>query len=70
MDSIFEMLDISNHYPYYKQANWSKDVESGNVPYLGLTLVFTTLVFLFEFYLDSRQLHKFRTEKKLPKVLI
>lgn len=70
MDSLFKLLELSNQFPYYKQANWSKDVDSGNIPYLGLTLVFTTVVFLFEFYLDSRQLHKFRTEKKLPKVNI
>jgi STE24 endopeptidase len=55
-------------FPIYKQEGWDPD-KIGNIPYLMLTLGFTTIVFMFEFYLDIRQLNLFRTSKSVPKEL-
>ena len=52
----------------YKQKGWNTG-QVGDIPYLLLTLIFTCLVFIFEFYLDVRQLSLFRTAKEVPKEL-
>jgi STE24 endopeptidase len=51
--------------PFYKQQGW-KPEQIGDVPYLMLTLLFTCAVFVFEFYLDVRQLSLFRSSKEVP----
>ena len=41
----------------------------GNIPYLGLTIGFTVLIFVLEAYLDFRQLSTFYSTKSLPSEL-
>ena len=50
--------------PIYRQNDWKSD---GEIPYLELTLAFSVLVFLFEIYLELRQLTLFKTVKEVPK---
>jgi STE24 endopeptidase len=52
--------------PVYRQSGWNPD-NTGSVPYLQLTLAFTVLTFLFELYLDWRQLKTYETVAAVPK---
>ena len=57
--------------PAYKQQGWTS-APSGEIPFLGLTLGFTALVFAVELVLDLRQYDKFNTallNKRIPKEL-
>eukprot|EP01035_Chromulina_nebulosa_P066449 gene66449-90968_t len=56
--------------PIYKQSS-STVLDANVVPYLFLTLLFTTVVFIVESYLDRRQLSRFSGPKcVLPKELV
>ena len=56
--------------PIYKQSS-STVLAENNVPYLFLTLLFTSVVFIVESYLDRRQLSRFSGPKcVLPKELV
>ena len=56
--------------PIYKQSS-STVLDANVVPYLFLTLLFTTVVFIVEAYLDRRQLSRFSGPKcVLPKELV
>lgn len=56
-------------FPLYRQAD--SNSSTGDVPYLFLTLAFTTVVFAFEFWLDLRQLAKFDlTTARIPARLV
>ena len=52
--------------PTYHQQNWDSSVV-GNIPYLQLTLGFGLLTFLFELYLDWRQLRSYSRKQTVPK---
>mmetsp|Transcript_26156 Transcript_26156/g.43581 ORF Transcript_26156/g.43581 Transcript_26156/m.43581 type:complete len:464 (+) Transcript_26156:53-1444(+) len=54
-----------NNFPVYKQEGWSAD-QKGDIPYLQLTIGFTILIFVVEYYLDARQLMAFYTQLVLP----
>jgi STE24 endopeptidase len=56
------------NFPWYRQQEWNSQ-SSDDIPYLGLTVVFGVLVFLFESYIDMRQLSNFKTIKTLPREL-
>jgi hypothetical protein len=53
---------LSDRFPIYKQVGWEAETQD-KIPYLTLAVAFTIVVFVFEFYLDSRQLFNFRTVK-------
>lgn len=53
-------MDVEQ-FPVYKQSGCG-EVDDG-IPYLLISLAFTVVVFVFEFYLDSRQLFCFRAGK-------
>ena len=58
--------------PRYKQAGWDSN-QLGDVPILGLTIAFTTFIFLLELLLDIRQYDKLDAaykSKKIPKELV
>ena len=58
--------------PVYKQPGWESS-QLGDIPFLGLTLAFSTLVFIVEIVLDLRQYEKFSVallKKKVPKELV
>jgi STE24 endopeptidase len=55
-------------FPLYKQVGWDK-TQLGDYRFFLLTIAFTTLVFVVEFYLDRRQLALFRSSKQVPKEL-
>ena len=58
--------------PVYKQQGWESG-QRGDIPFLGLTLAFSALVFAVEIVLDLRQYEKFNTallRKKIPKELV
>ena len=52
-------------------AGWKyeEDPSPLNLDYLAVALYFSIAVFIWEFYLDSRQLHNFRNIKTIPKSL-
>ena len=57
--------------PVYRQIGWDAN-QRGDIPFLGLTLAFTALVFLVEAALDMRQYEKFEQalkNKRVPKEL-
>lgn len=64
MEKVLAMFE-TNGLPLYKQENWSAD-QMGDIPYLGLTIAFTVLIFVLEAYLDFRQLSTFYSTKALP----
>ena len=58
--------------PKYKQAGWESS-QLGDVPILGLTIAFTTFIFLLELLLDIRQYDKLDAaykSNKIPKELV
>ena len=69
-NSTFAYFRVADEYPRYKSYGWRPtEVDEGVVPFLGLTIGFTALVFVFETLLDARQLGKFDDAKKVPKEL-
>lgn len=68
MEKIQEIAGYFHQYPLYKQHGWDREQSASDpVPYLALTVIFSVLVFLFETYIDIRQLKNFYTIKTLPK---
>jgi ABC-type phosphate/phosphonate transport system permease subunit len=60
--------ELLRGFPLYKQSGWQESQHAGDdIPYLGLTIIFGIFVFLFESYIDTRQLKNFHTIKTLPK---
>ena len=67
-----EFFSTPETMPVYKQPGWESS-QLGDIPFLGLTLAFTTLVFVVELLLDTRQYEKFSVallKKKIPKELV
>ena len=57
---------FGDKFPLYKQVDCEISKNDGsNFPYLGVMLIFSLCMFLFEYYLDIRQLLKFKTVKVL-----
>jgi STE24 endopeptidase len=52
--------------PVYRQHGWSLS-NAGTIPYLQLTVAFTVATFIFELYLDWRQLRSYETTTAVPK---
>lgn len=69
MTGILARLSLEEFLPAYTQAGWHPD-QVGPIPYLGLTLVFTSFMYVLEAYLDIRQLQAFTSTKNLPKELV
>lgn len=65
MERIQEIVNYFHQFPVYRQQGWNR--QDGAADYLALTVVFGVLVFLFETYIDIRQLRNFYTIKTLPK---
>ena len=63
MEKVNRLLQELERFPLYKQQGWTKTDDVNAVPYFALMLVFVATVFFFEFYLDSRQLYRFRSAK-------
>lgn len=64
-----KLIAATAEYPVYRQSAWDAS-QVGDIPYLGLTLIFTVLIFAVELNLDVRQLKTFYTTKGLPKELV
>lgn len=47
-------------------ASCSADTNETDIPYLGLAIIFSVLMFGIEYYLSVRQLRKFRQAKEMP----
>lgn len=67
METLGLVKDFFGGYPLYRQSGWDKQQTDDQFPYLGLTILFGVLMFLFESYVDIRQLTNFYTIKTLPK---
>lgn len=63
MEKVTQLLKELERFPVYKQQGWVRSDDDNAVPYFAFMLVFVATVFFFEFYLDSRQLYRFRTAK-------
>ena len=67
--SLFDLIfKYTENFPIYKQEGWSSK-QMGEIPFLGITVIFSVSVFVFEYYLSSRQLRKYHIAKKLPEEL-
>jgi hypothetical protein len=67
MVGIASIKEFFGDYPLYRQSGWDKLQTDDQFPYLGLTILFGILMFVFETYVDIRQLSNFYTIKTLPK---
>jgi STE24 endopeptidase len=67
MEALGVVADFFGPYPLYRQSGWDKQQADDQFPYLGLTILFGIMMFLFESYIDIRQLQNFYTIKTLPK---
>lgn len=64
-----KLIAATAQFPVYRQSAWNAS-QVGDIPYLGLTLIFTVLIFAVELNLDVRQLKTFYTTKGLPRELV
>lgn len=72
-DFLRELWEFLPARPLYTQGGWEvADLDDG-IPYLQLSVLFTLAVFLFERWLDNRQLSRFTsknakiTDERIPK---
>ena len=63
MDSTFNAMEAVEEYlkdfPVYRQAGWIEPKTGANFPFLFFSLVFTTLAYVWDHYLNRRQLDNF-----------
>ena len=60
---------LEGKLPFYKEEGF-QSLDEGNFPFLEATIIFTAIVFIFEYYLDTRQYRNFITIKDVPTPLV
>jgi hypothetical protein len=66
---IKQFINFIYSCPLYKQEGWIPQPKN-DIPYFPFTLAFSLFIFVLEYYLDLRQLKKFKKAKNVPKALV
>jgi STE24 endopeptidase len=58
------LVDFLKPFPLYKQRGWTLGKEV--IPYMAFTFIFSTFIFLLEFWLDNRQKSNYKKGGVIP----